>query len=36
MNTTSPWRIERLTPGLRDAYLAFLDDDLTVVRKSLR
>jgi len=27
MNTTSPWRIERLTPGLRDAYLAFFDHE---------
>ncbi len=27
MNTTSPWRIERLTPKLRDAYLAFFDHE---------
>ncbi|MEO6565145.1 MAG: GNAT family N-acetyltransferase [Casimicrobiaceae bacterium] len=27
MNTTSPWRIERLTPALRDAYLAFFDHE---------
>ena len=27
MNTTPPWRIERLTPRFRDAYLAFFDHE---------